>query len=63
MRTQELANRFSQNLTYNSTSSMSSSDAKRTVLAYWTIRGLAEPIRYLLTYCNVDFEVMRVLVR
>jgi len=25
-------------------------------LAYWDIRGLAEPIRLLLAYCKVDFE-------
>jgi glutathione S-transferase len=26
-------------------------------LGYWVIRGLAAPIRYLLAYCNVDFNV------
>jgi len=29
------------------------------IFAYWDIRGLAEPIRYLLHYKNVDFEDKR----
>ena len=24
-------------------------------LGYWKIRGLAQPIRYCLAYCGVDF--------
>ena len=31
----------------------------KTVLIYWSVRGLAQPIRNLLTYCNVKFEDKR----
>ena len=30
---------------------------KRLVLAYWDIQGLAHPVRYLLHYHKIDFEV------
>ena len=28
-------------------------------VGYWDIRGLAQPIRLLLTYLNIDFEDVR----
>ncbi len=30
--------------------------ATKTVLGYWNIRGIAQPIRYLLVYPDVDFH-------
>ena len=29
------------------------------IVGYWDIRGLAQPIRLLLTYLNIDFEDVR----
>ena len=29
---------------------------KKPVLAYWDIRGLAQPLRFQLLYCGVNFE-------
>jgi hypothetical protein len=37
-------------------SSMVKKPEVKPVLGYWAIRGLGAPIRYLLTYCKVDFD-------